>query len=227
MSAYIDAITGLTLDTRRLSLICPGCGATAHLTPIAVPSFAELTKHPSDHVGVVYRCDACQRSVFLRHPISARHPDRIELAAQVIEVEHAREKFAFGYLPRQIETLFRGALDCYAAGAYAGFSLLCRQIALAMFHDLGAAGRLRVFEELDESRELAAIPQELYGRFKDLLFGPEPQPDSAVIGLTAVEAGVLLEVMKDVLSQCYVRKARLQRALKMRELLHASENPST
>ena len=137
------------LDT-RVSLVCPACATQSHMTPIAAPTHEELTKHRNGHVGIVYRCDACEYPVFLRHPVRAHGAERIELAPQFIEVEHPREKFAFAYLPRHIESLFRAALDCYAAGAYAGFTLLSRQIALAMFADLGPSGRLRVFEELDD-----------------------------------------------------------------------------
>jgi hypothetical protein len=51
---------------------------------------------------------------------------------------------------------------------------------------------------------------------KDLIFGNEPQPTSAVLAMNEYQSGVLLEVMKDILSQCYVRKARLQRAIRVR-----------
>lgn len=223
---FIDAHLGLQLGDTRVSLVCPGCATQSHMTPIAAPTHEELTKHRSGHVGIVYRCDACEYPVFLRHPVRAHGAERIELAPQFIEVEHPREKFAFAYLPRHIESLFRAALDCYAAGAYAGFTLLSRQIALAMFADLGPSGRLRVFEELDDIRELATLPNEIFNRFKDLLFGQEPQPGSAALRMAATECGVLLEVMKDLLSQIYVRKARLQRALKMREFL-GTEQPAS
>lgn len=219
MPVCIDAVTGLQLDGTRIALTCPACGTHSHLTPIGVPSFAELSRHRVDEVGIVYRCDACDHPVFLRHRILARDAQRVVLAAEFVEVERPREKFAFGYLPRHVEPLFRTALDCHGAGAFAGFALLCRQIALAMFTDLGATGRLRVFEELDESSRLAGLPQELFNRFKDLLFGPEPQPQSPALHLTPSEAGVLLEILKDVLSQCYVRQARLQRALRLREFM--------
>ena len=65
-----------------------------------------------------------------------------------------------------------------------------------MFADLGPSGRLRVFEEQDHIRELATLPNEIFNRFKDLL------------------------------SQIYVRKARLQRALMMREFL-GTEQPAS
>lgn len=57
---YIDAHLGLQLGDTRVSLVCPGCATQSHMTPIAAPTHEELTKHPSGHIGVVYRCDACE-----------------------------------------------------------------------------------------------------------------------------------------------------------------------
>jgi hypothetical protein len=70
MSTYIDAGGRLHHDQEaNLALTCPHCQVLSHITPIAVPGFEELVSHRPRHVGVIYRCDACNAPIFLRYPV--------------------------------------------------------------------------------------------------------------------------------------------------------------
>jgi hypothetical protein len=218
MSAYIDASGRLIHDQERnLALLCPHCEVTAHITLSAIPSLKELLHFKPRAVGAVYRCDACLAPIFLRFPVRMYRTDRIELASQFVEVERAREKFTFTHLPAHVDLLFRESLLCYSSGAYNAFGSMCRRTARAAFDDLGESGKLRLFDQLNEVRTLVNLDQETFQLLKAVIFGTpaDSRPDPPL--LDAKIAAVVLEIMKDLLYEAYVRRGRLRQALQMRK----------
>jgi hypothetical protein len=217
MSVHIDSAGRLNHDQEKnLSVTCPHCEVISHITPSAVPRFEELQAHKPKQIGVVYRCDACGSPVFTRYVVRMYGPSRIELAPQFSEVERAREKFSFTYLPQEVESLFKEALACFSAGAFNAFASMCRRCAQAVFADLGEGGKLRLFDELNTTRDLAGLTAETYGKLKVILFGSESDPRPSPPLLDGYEAGIVLEVMKDVLYEAYVRKGKLRQAILVR-----------
>jgi hypothetical protein len=212
---------------KRLVLTCPHCQAVAHVSASAVPRFQELQSYRPAQIGIVFRCDACLAPIFLRFAARAYAPTRVELAPQFTEVEHPRERFDGTYLPEDVEMLFREALTCFTGGAYNAFASMCRRSAQALFSDLGEAGKLKLFDALNEVRELAALAPETFGKVRSILFGIASDPRPGIPLLDSYEAGVLLEVMKDLLYQTYVRKGRLEQAMRVRRFFYEeARNPS-
>ena len=201
---------------QNLALVCPHCLITAHITPAAVPKFEDLQAHKPQHVGLVYRCDACLAPIFLRFTARLYSADRVELAAQFSEVERPRETFAFVHLPEEVELLFKEALTCYSRGAFNAFASMCRRTAQALFADLGETGRLRLYDELNDVRAMAELDVETFTRIKSVLFGNDSDPRPNTPLLESYAAGVLLEIMKDLLYEAYVRKGKLQQAMLVR-----------
>ena len=217
MSSHIDASGRLHHDQEaNLALTCPHCQVLSHITPIAVPGFHELVTHRPKQVGVVYRCDSCNAPIFLKFAVKMYAGNRIELANNFVELERAKEKFNFTYLPEEVEKLFREALGCYSAGFFGAFASMCRRTAQTVFQDLGENGRLRIFEQVREARELAEIDEETFGVVRKVLFGADTDPQPQLPDLGASEAGVLLELVKDMLYETYVRKGKLQQAMMVR-----------
>jgi hypothetical protein len=142
--------------------------------------------------------------------------NRVELANNFVELERAREKFSFTYLPEDCEKVFREALGCYSSGHFNAFASMCRRTAQAMIHDLGENGRMRIFNQLAEAREMAEIDAETFGVVKKILFGSDADAWPSMPEIGAYEAGVLLELVKDMLYQAYVRKGKLQQAMMVR-----------
>src|SRR5689334_13534222 len=164
MSIHIDAASRLMNDQEhRLAVTCPHCELMSHITPSAVPRFEELQTSKPRQVGIVYRCDACGAPVFTRFQVRMYAPSRVELAPQFTEIERAREKFSFTYLPQEVESLFKEALACFSAGAFNAFASMCRRTAHALFADLGESGKLRIFDELNTTRDLAGLTAEADG----------------------------------------------------------------
>lgn len=217
MSVYIDSASRLVDEQEpSLALNCPHCEVTAHVTPSAVPRFEDLQAAKPAAVGVVYRCDACHAPIFLRYPVRVYRANRVELSPQFVEVERAREKFTFTHLPEEVEQLFREALTCFSSGAFNAFASMCRRTAQAAFGDLGEAGKLRIFDELNEVRDMVDIDARMFLTLRNVIFATSSETREDPPQLDAASAAVLLEVMKDLLYEAYIRKGRLQQALMVR-----------
>jgi hypothetical protein len=217
MSAHIDANGQLHHEQEAtLALTCPHCQVLSHITPIAIPGFSELATHRPKAVGVVYRCDACNAPVFLRFPVKMYAMNRIELTSSFVEVERPKEKFSYTYLPEDVDLLFREALGCYANSIFNAFAAMCRRTMQAAFADLGETGKLKVFDQLNDVRQMADLDAQTFIDIKRTLFGTDADPHPSLPLLDDQQAGVLLEVMKDLLYQLYVRKGRLQQAMMVR-----------
>jgi hypothetical protein len=217
MSVYIDTSDRLHQEqATSLALTCPHCLVLAHVTPQAVPRFSDLSAQRPKQVGIVYRCDACNSPIFLRFNVRSYGAARIELSSQFSEIERPKEKFSFTYLPEDVETMFREALLCYSHGVFNGFATMCRRTMQAVFANAGEAGRMRVFDELNEVRDMAQVDGASFALIKRVIFGTDADPAPGMPVLDDDQAGLLLEVMKDVLYQSYVRKGRLQQAMVVR-----------
>jgi len=217
MPVYIDSASHLHHDQEKnLVVTCPHCQVVAHITAAAVPRFEDLQLYKPKQVGVVYLCDNCHMPIFLRFTARTYGANRIDLSAQFIEVERAKEKFTFTYLPEEVEVLFKEGLTCFSAGAFNAFASMCRRTAQAVFAEMGEAGKMRLFDELNKVRDMAGIAPEAFAKIKNILFGAETDPRPNPPPLDGYEAGVVLEVIKDLLYEAYVRKGKLQQAMMVR-----------
>lgn len=218
MSVYVDSSSQLHHDQERtLALPCPHCQVYSHITAVSIPQYSELVASRPNHVGIVYRCDSCSAPIFLKFAVKMYAANRVELANNFVELERAKEKFSFTYLPEAVERLFREALGCYSSGHFNAFASMCRRTAQAVFQDLGENGRLRIFEEARAAREMAEIDNETFSVVKKVLFSSDADPSPQWPDLGASEAGVLLELAKDMLYEAYVRKGKLQQAMMVRK----------
>ena len=213
MSVYVDSSSRLHHDQEHsLALSCPHCQVYSHITAVSIPQYSELVASRPNHVGIVYRCDSCSAPIFLKFAVKMYAANRVEFANNFVELERAKEKFNFTYLPENVERLFREALGCYSSGHF-----MCRRTAQAAFQNLDENGRLRIFEQAREAREMAEIDNETFSIVKKVLFSNDADPSPQWPDLSTNEAGVLLELVKDMLYQAYVRKGKLQQAMMVRK----------
>src|SRR5689334_25384270 len=218
MHVFIDA-TGVMHfgDERETARNCPHCHAFSRMSPTALPTFDELLLQKPRSVGLVLRCHACNAPVFLRYATRAFANNRVELSPQAFDVERPVEKFAFNYVPEDVERFFREALVCYSHDQFQAFADMVRRTAAVSFADLGNSTKLRLFDSISDVREMAEIDDETFAVVMRVIFAGSSEPliDLPVIG--TYQAAVLLEVMKDFLYQAYIRKGRLQHAMKVRK----------
>jgi hypothetical protein len=217
MSVHIDNADRLHHEQEAsLALTCPHCLVFSHISVLAVPRFHDLVLYRPKSIGVVYRCDACNAPIFLRFAAKSYGALRVELSSQFSEVERPRERFSYTYLPEEVEALFREALLCYSHGAFHAFTTMCRRTAQATFANLGEAGKLRIFDELNEVRAMAELDTDTFADIKRVLFGSDADAFPSMPVLDERQCGILLEVLKDLLYQAYVRRGRLQQAMMVR-----------
>ena len=215
MAITIERQRGLIRDSdEQFGLECPYCGVYAHMTPESVPEFDRIAVARPKHVGLVYQCDACRAPVFLRFAVKEYRDDEIELYRNFIELERPKERFQFSYLPKQTEILFREALSCYSNNNFNAFASMCRRAAASAFGTLGDNGKLRAFDEVMDAQEIAGIDDANFEPIKRVIFDSGDVNDLPI--LNHAQAGILLEVLKDMFYQCFVRRGKLTRAIKVR-----------
>jgi hypothetical protein len=223
MSIILDKDQGIESELEeRIGLECPYCGIYAHMSPQSVPDAASLLRDKPKHVGLVYQCDACHAPVFLRFAVREYSGNRVELLRNFVELERPKERFAFSYLPKHTEVLFREALTCYSSNSFNAFASMCRRAAVSAYAALGDGGKLRAFEEVLVAQEIAEIDDDSFAPVKSVLFDSGQQEDLPI--LNRAQAGILLEIMKDMFYQCFVRHGKLTRAIKVRRFFVSEEN---
>jgi hypothetical protein len=217
MNVVIDSTGAMHFgDERETARNCPHCHAFSRMSPTALPTFDELLLQKPRSIGVVLRCHACNAPVFLRYVARAYASNRVELAPQAFDVERPIEKFAFNYVSEDIEVFFREALICYSHNQFQAFASMCRRTASLAFADLGNSTKLRLFDSLSDVREMVEIDDETFAVIMRIIFAGGADPIVDMPTIDTYQAAVLLEVMKDFLYQAYVRKGRLQHAMKVR-----------
>ena len=215
MAIVIDRDQGIKSELEdRIGLECPYCGVYAHMQPQSVPEASSLLRDKPKHVGLVYKCDACNAPVFLRFAVREYKDNKVELYRNFVELERPKERFAFSYLPKHTEALFREALNCYSGNNFNAFASMCRRASVSAYRALGEGGKLRAFEEVMVAQDIAGIDDESFLPIKAVLFGSGPHEELPL--LSRAQAGILLEVLKDMFYQCFVRHGKLTRALKVR-----------
>lgn len=219
MNIYITPQNELHVEHQGIALTCPHCQTLTHVTPAATPRFDDLSRRTPKQVGIVFSCDACGEPIFLKFIVKAYNALRIDLAPNYTEVERARENFPLTYLPEEAEGLFREALGCYSAGCFNAFGSMSRRTAQSLFRELGERGKLELFDTLQEIRTLAELDDDSFAALRAVLFGSDSDPWPNQPALNAELAGILLEVMRDLLYQTFVRKARLMQAMTFRKFV--------
>lgn len=217
MTMYLsndDSLKGLS--DRNVTLTCPKCLAFASASLISVPRYGLLQQHKPNQVGLVYRCDSCSYPIFLRFAVRTYASDRVELSRNFEQIEKPTEQFDFNYLSEDVDRNFREALVCYTNAAYNAFASMCRRTSQTMFRELGESGKMRVFDQLTEVRDLADIDEDTFRVIEKILFDNDADraPNMPEIGNET--AGVMIEVMKDILYESYVRRGKLQQAMTLR-----------
>jgi len=211
VSIYVNKNNGFQ-QTETVSRECPHCGAHAQLLPLATPSYEALMDARPGNVGLVYRCAACNEPRFLRAAVRAFEPDRVELSANLAEVERAKERFQYSYLPANLEGLLSEAFACYTAGCHNAFASMCRRTVQTALASLDGSARRRWQDQLRDVLRIGEIDENVSAAIEAVLFAD----DSAPPQISADQSAVLIEVIKDMLYQSYVRTAKLQAAMKMR-----------
>jgi len=211
----INADDRISHDAMAAPMECPSCREQGPMTPITRPDFATLKATRPSHTGLVFLCLRCQSPVYVRYQIDSIGESEITLQAQPQTGDPQKDRLNLNYLPERVRKSFIDATGCYQHGLYQAFALMCRQTADAVIQDLGDRGKMKVFDHIEALRNIVELDSKMFDTVSRAVFGEEGMPHRSD-DISRSEAAVLLEVMKDLLYQTYVREERLQRALKMR-----------
>ena len=138
---------------------------------MAAPGFKILQAKKPGQVGMVFQCDACHSPFFLKFLVRRYQQDRIIFHSAAHEIERPAEKFNFNYLPEQVAFTFREALGCYRYGLLQAFAAMSRLTADAVIDDLGDRGKLTMFNQLEEIREIADLDDSVFTTVRQILLG--------------------------------------------------------
>lgn len=204
---------------KHYSLKCPHCGNFSNITAISIPRYEFLARFKPSIVGIVYRCDACNDPIFLRFNIQKYDigNNKIQLEDEYEAVEIANETFEFSYLPNSVADEFREALTCYSNTCYNAFAAMNRRCIQSAFTELGAKGKDKVLEQLNEIKDTANLDDETFDMLRQIVISGHDGAHPHLPRLSPERAAILLELMKDVLYQLFIRKAKIQEAIDSRK----------
>ena len=205
-------------QTEQIVRECPHCGVHAPMVPVATPDFDALNAARPQHAGVAFRCAACNEPRFARAAIRSFDNDRIILSANLVEVERAKERFQYNYLPKRTARVLREAFGCFAADLTLAFAMLCRHAIDTAIRE-EAAVSISTWDNLfQDACGLAGVDNQTRSVLQTALFGRDEPVD-----IDADQAAILIEIIKDMFHQRFVRTAKLKRAIQMRRFF-ASED---
>ncbi len=204
---------------RHFKIKCPHCTALSGLSAISIPRYELLRRYKPKSIGIAYQCDACQETVFLRFPVSYEWVhNRVKIPDDAfIEIERPKEDYEFSYLPDAVATDFREALTCYSNSCFNAFGAMCRRAIQSASTDLGAKGKTRVLKQIEDLRDMAELDEDTFSLLKTIVLAGHDGAHPHLPALSAERAEVLLELMKDVLYQLFVRKRKIQEASEKRK----------
>jgi hypothetical protein len=126
------------------------------------------------------------------------------------------ENFQSEHLPATVAAYFQDTLGCYRHGLPHAFAAMCRLTAQAVFDDLGESAKLKIFDQVEEITELANVDDYVYRQIRNILFDTDAASLHIADELSRETTAVLLEIMKEILQQAYIRRALLRQKLRMR-----------
>jgi hypothetical protein len=170
---------------------------------------------------MAFRCAACSEPRFVRASVRRFDADRVELSSHLVEIERARERFPYDYLTKPVARLLREALECYAIDCHMAFALMARRAVQAAWFEAGKHGRLRWHELFQDAVRAGDVDAVTTRRLERVLFGVE----NAIPEISAEQSAVLIEVVKDLFYQCYVRGAKLRAAMRVRRYFAGGASP--
>jgi len=201
------------------TLTCPHCLSKTNITAVSIPRYELVSRFKLKNVGIAYKCDSCKEPIFLQFSINASSitSNPIIVYDQYTEIILPQEDFEFNYLPETVEADFREALVCYSAKCYNAFGAMCRRSIQSAADKIGAEGKDKVQQQIKDMRDMSDLDGDTYDSLKQIIISGHDAAHPHLPTLSPNRAKVLLELMKDVLYQLFVRKAKIAEAVALRQ----------
>lgn len=206
------------LYDKAIALKCPHCNVVTGVTLISVPSFEYLTRYRPPKIGMGFMCTSCQEPVFLKFKVDKYDlgNSRIIIFDKSQQIELPKLDFEFEFVPEPIAGDLREALSCYSIGAFNGFAAMCRRTIQSSASEIGAKGKDKVQKQITDMKEIADIDEETFNIIKQIVLDGHDGSHPHLPALSQDRADILLELIKDIIYQLYVRKGKLKKAADLR-----------
>jgi hypothetical protein len=200
----------------HFSILCPHCKAYSGMSLVSVPQYEYIMKFRLSWVGFVYRCDACNEPVFFKFRIQTLgHPVTID--DQRFEIQRAAETFDLSDLPENVESDIKEALICYSNGCWNAFAAMCRRALQSAAIELGTEGSTKVQQQIETLHSMGFVDEDTFAQLKAIMLNGHDGAHPHLPRLSSERCDILLELMKDALYQLFVRKAKIEKAARLRK----------
>jgi hypothetical protein len=198
------------------TVTCPHCSTRTTAIPVSVPRFGLIGRFELEEVGLANRCSACNRAIFLRYEVEhVGNPHRLSDNFELLE--RGLEPFETQYLAGPVKDDFSEALICYSTSCWNAFAAMCRRCIQSVCESFGAEGTTRVQGQLKDLEEMAVADSDTFAQLYQIMLTGHDGAHPHLPPLSAARAAVLLQLMKDVLYQLYVRPAKIREASELRK----------
>jgi len=199
-------ILGTNLELER----CPHCSVyNPNLNMVGGEIGSQNFDGKDKRVWKIYVCSKCGGVVSAYSTSSSTN---------VIEYypSHQAETFDFEYLDGDVADDFKEALKCYSHKCYNAFAAMCRRTIQSAATALGAKGKDKVTKQINNLKDLADIDSETYEVLEQIIIAGHDGAHPHLPNLSPERSVILLELMKDVLNELFVRKAKIQKSIEER-----------
>jgi hypothetical protein len=197
-----------------ITIRCPHCGVHAGMSAVSIPRYELVHRFKCQEVAIVYRCDSCNRPVVLQFKVSLSNP--APLSRDFTQIQNALEPFEHQYLKEDVADDFKEALTCYSHNCWNAFAAMCRRCLQSVASQLGATGTTRVEAQLRELKDMGIVDEETFTQLKQIMLSGHDGAHPHLPKLSSDRAQILLELMKDILYQLFVRPGKVAEAAKLR-----------
>ncbi|MEO0616076.1 MAG: hypothetical protein AAFY69_08060 [Pseudomonadota bacterium] len=194
------------------TLRCPHCDVFSRMRLTTAPDWHSLTTIRPARIGVVLDCTACSRPVYLESGRARYAAQAISLDCGFLPVRKPRPRFETRLLPAELRGLVDEGLACYADGHLQAFALVANRITTLATDLKGPNGKLELFNTVTAAAESAGIEAPMRRLCRDILFSMAATDEPPE--LSPAPAAVLLELLRDMLHQAFIRPGRLHEALR-------------
>lgn len=205
---------------RHYSIQCTQCHRESNITAISIPRFELLRRFQPEFIGIVYQCDACLVPTFVKFKVTKYDVGNFKIHYDddgPIFIDRAIEAFEYEYLPGRVRQDFQEGTLCYSVAAFNAFSSMCRRTIQSMSANLGAKGKDRVKNQLDELKKLGVVDDDTLEILNQIIIAGHDGAHPHLPDIEQDRAAILLQLMKDILYQIYIRKAKLEEVARLRQ----------
>lgn len=223
---YLKHDSSLEIIDKHFSLKCTHCNNATSITAISIPVYNSLFRYRVKNIGIVYKCNSCDEPIFLKfkNVVYDTGNNRVIISEEFETVENPTEVFEFEFLPERIKQDFAEALQCYSIKAYNAFAAMCRRSIQSAASELGTKGNDKVLRQIQDMKEMAEIDDETYDILKQIIIDGHDGSHPHLPQLSAPRAEILLELIKDIMYQLFVRKGKLSKAAELRKIQIATSH---